>query len=164
MEDTLHALDMTNAVHRVCLFLVFQPQIQQSLDCTRSAWNLHKILSEKNQNLVLLYKLSKQDAIHRGYWHGDPGDSVHDASLPNYGYDPQAPIPPANELTNDPNDGDLERADPQTYVNDDEEILSARNVLEGFDLERDDGNWGIDMWFEAVQNVYEYWVCKGDEA
>ncbi|KAJ7315765.1 hypothetical protein DFH08DRAFT_790196 [Mycena albidolilacea] len=36
-------LDMKNSIHCACLFLVYQPRIQASLDRTRDGWNHHKI-------------------------------------------------------------------------------------------------------------------------
>lgn len=35
-------------------------------------------------------------------------------------------------------------------INDDDALKLAATLLEGFDLNRDDGNWGIDVYCEAV--------------
>ncbi|KAJ6576731.1 hypothetical protein B0H10DRAFT_1836751 [Mycena sp. CBHHK59/15] len=79
-------LDMKNEVHRSCLYLVYQPRIQASLDRTRDAWNHHKIRTERNKTPVAIYELSREYALARGYWTGDPGDDVEFvANDPLYG-------------------------------------------------------------------------------
>lgn len=153
MSDTLGILDMEDSVHRLCLFLVYQPRIQQSLNEAKAGWNLHKIRTEGNRTPVALYELSKQKAIHQGYWTGDPGDSVHDADHPNYGYDPEAPLPPANELRAE---DDPEAENTNLFVNADEHLDMAREILAHIDLDKDDGERGIAVYVEAVQAMYTY--------
>lgn len=150
-------LDMENPVHRVCLYIVFQPRIQHSLDETRRSWNLHKIRTAGNKTPSAIYELSKTRAKNRGYWTGDPGDDISTASQPTYGEDPAEQLPPADELLNDPTSPDhtpypdieAER-EAGVFVNEDEEIREAREILEEFDVNADDGNWGIDTYCRAV--------------
>ena len=146
-------------IHRVCLFLVFHKHIQASLDRTRDAWNHHKIRTEHNRTPVALYALDRQKAITHGYWTGDSGDSVEDVmGDPSYGVDTQAPPPPAAELRTDPS-GPLPEPRPDTgtaerdagiAVNDDDELERARRLMHDFNFDRDDGNWGIDVYVQAV--------------
>ncbi len=96
-------LDMDVEVHRVCLFLVFHSRIQAALDRTRDAWNHHKLRTERNRTPVALYELSRETAINRGYWTGDPGDPVDEVSAdPAYGVDQRAPAPPVAEMNEEP--------------------------------------------------------------
>lgn len=156
-------LDMEEPIHRVCLFLVFLPRIQKSLDETVSSWNHHKVRTAGNKTPVAMYKLSRQHAINQGYWTGDPGDDINTASDPSYGHDPTVPIPPADEMAADPHapvaeeftDTAAER-DAGVFVNGDEEIEEIQDILRDWDLAGDDGNWGIDMYCQAVLAVGMY--------
>ncbi|KAJ7669797.1 hypothetical protein B0H17DRAFT_1086436 [Mycena rosella] len=102
-------LDMENEIHRSCLFLVFQPRIQASLDRTRDAWNHHK-----------------------------------------------APLPPITEqhgepeiVSQEPVGIDAER-EAGICVNDDDELREVQELMPDFDFGRNDENWGIDVYCEAV--------------
>ncbi|KAJ7612597.1 hypothetical protein FB45DRAFT_843087 [Roridomyces roridus] len=151
--ETNGLLDMDNIVHSTCLYLVFVSRIQASLDRTRDAWNHHKIRTEQSRTPIAMYELSREAAIRRGYWTGDPGDDgvVIDEL---YGFDGHAAAPA------EPRDEPLERMEQPTNVpeerttgillNTDEELFAARDLLPGFDWARDDGNWGIDVYCEAV--------------
>lgn len=147
---------MENEVHRICLFLIYHPRIQKSLNNTMDAWNHHKIRTEHYRTPVALYELSREQAIQRGYWTGDPGDDLDTASQPDYGIDPEAPCPPASENAQDPSQTSAEPegvADERAAgiaVNDDQEIQSARDLLADYDFCRDDGNWGIEVYCQAV--------------
>ncbi|KAJ7613558.1 hypothetical protein FB45DRAFT_981796 [Roridomyces roridus] len=150
-------LDMESAVHRVCLYIIFQPRIQHSLDETRSSWNNHKIRTAGNKTPIALYQLSKTRAINRGYWTGDPGDDIRTASDPAYGEDPGERLPPADELANDPTSPDFSEfpnvaaeRDAGIFVNEDEEIREAEEALGDLGIMEDDGNWGIDIYCRAV--------------
>ncbi|KAG8915996.1 hypothetical protein FRC02_004297 [Tulasnella sp. 418] len=83
---------MDNDIQRVASYLVYQPRIQASLDRSLSAWNLHKIRTARNRSPVALFELSREAAITRGYWTGDPGDNLNTASDPNYGVDGEAAL------------------------------------------------------------------------
>ncbi|KAH9932139.1 uncharacterized protein BXZ73DRAFT_46932 [Epithele typhae] len=150
-------LDMNNNSHRVCLFLVFHKRIQDSLDRSRQAWNSHKLRTEHNMSPHALYELSKEEAIQRGYWTGDPGDPAENIDS-MYGVDDSAPIPPADDIRGDPT---APRQEPSAtnpdaqksagiMLNTDEEIEEARRVLHDVDMERDDSNWGIEVYIEAL--------------
>ncbi|RDX40695.1 hypothetical protein OH76DRAFT_1450524 [Lentinus brumalis] len=149
-------LDMSVKAQRVCLFLVFQPRVQASLNRTTDAWNHHKIRTERNRTPVALFELSREIAIQRGYWTGDPGDSAADAGDPLYGVDGQAPAPPAPEVHGEPGHVGAQPRDEEgergagITTNTDSELEEGRRILAGFDFERDDGNWGIDVYCEAV--------------
>jgi len=152
--EELGLLDMEDPVHRTCLFLVFRKRIQKSLDRTRDAWNHHKLRTMRNKTPIAIFELSRQAAITRGYWTGDPGDDHQTASDPMYGFDGEAPLPPPSDIFDD------EPAHTQTEVQDeieegvlvngDEELNDAQELLSEMDLERDNGNWGIDVYCQAV--------------
>ncbi|KAI0686056.1 hypothetical protein C8T65DRAFT_591476 [Cerioporus squamosus] len=158
LED-MGLLDMECEVHRVCLFLVFQKRIQLSLDRTRDAWNHHKIRTEHNRTPVALFELSREKALRRGYWTGDPGDPIADVhNDPSYGVDDRAPPPPSEETRTDPSsrgeqpsvgDTDAERG-AGVVLNSEDELERAKEILSDFDFDWDDGNWGIDVYIEAV--------------
>ncbi|KAF7349604.1 Integrase catalytic domain-containing protein [Mycena sanguinolenta] len=160
-------LDMENPVHRVCLFIVFQPRIQQSLDETISSWNLHKVRTAGNKTPQAIYQLSREKAINRGYWTGDPGDDINTASDSAYGQDPDAPLPPLDELQEDPAAPDYfeypnvsAEREAGILVNDDDEVQEFKNILAGMDLSSDDGNWGIDHYCQAVVAVTENFMTQ----
>jgi hypothetical protein len=154
LEDN-ELLDMDNSIHRICLFLVFHNRIQASLDRAREAWNHHKIRTACNKTPTAIYELSRETAMVRGYWTGDPGDAVEDAADPLYGYDGEAPQPPANETYDDSEFShqavglEAEKKAGIT-VNGDDELDEVRHKLEGFDFDEDDGNWGISVYCRAV--------------
>ncbi|KAF8152030.1 hypothetical protein K438DRAFT_2079523, partial [Mycena galopus ATCC 62051] len=150
-------LDMENPVHRICLYIVFQPRIQRSLDETRTSWNVHKIRTAGNKTPTTIFELSRTRAINRGYWTGDPGDDLRTASDPLYGEDPAEQLPPADELSADPTEPDhtddpdlASERDTSIFVNEDAEIREGRDILEELDVDGDDGNWGIDIYCRAV--------------
>ncbi|KAJ7104728.1 hypothetical protein C8R44DRAFT_746407 [Mycena epipterygia] len=87
-----------------------------------------------------------------GYWTGDAGDTRTEMNE-LYGVDGEGPAP---QNDNDPTERMEQPTMPQAQreagliVNDDDELKLAATLLEGFDLNRDDGNWGIDVYCEAV--------------
>ncbi|KAJ7681188.1 hypothetical protein B0H17DRAFT_1076699 [Mycena rosella] len=149
-------LDMENEIHRSCLFLVFQPRIQASLDRTRDAWNHHKVRTARNKTPIAMFELSRETAIRRGYWTGDMGDDLNTAADPLYGYDGEAPLPPITEqhgepeiVSQEPVGIDAER-EAGICVNDDDELREVQELMPDFDFGRNDENWGIDVYCEAV--------------
>lgn len=156
--EEIGKLDMENPHHRSSLFLVFRRRIQQSLDRTRDAWNLHGLRTERRKIPVAIYELSREKAINGGYWTGDgadPGDPIEVANDEFYGMDGEAPLPPAAELHEDPDGTQDEALDQHTgvSVNSEEELRATRDILGDFDVHREDGNWGIDVYLEAIQIV-----------
>ncbi|KAI0739365.1 hypothetical protein C8Q80DRAFT_1111999, partial [Daedaleopsis nitida] len=154
LEET-GVLDMNNRVHRVCLFLVFHARIQAALDRARDAWNHHKLRTERNRTPVALYELSREIAIRRGYWTGDPGHTVEDVEDPLYGVDGHAPAPPPGEthgepsrLSQQPRNEEERRAGVTT--NTDSELDESRRILHNFNFDVDDGNWGIKLFCQVV--------------
>lgn len=149
-------LDMENEIHRSCLFLVFQPRIQASLDRTRDAWNHHKIRTARNKTPIAIFELSREQAIRRGYWTSDMGDDLDTVADPLYGYDGEAPQPPIAEQAGEPDvvvpepAGIEAQREAGICVNDDEELADVQALMEDFDFQRDDENWGIDVYCEAV--------------
>ncbi len=143
-------LDMDNSVHRICLFLVFHPRIQASLDRTHDAWNHHQLRPEHYKTPVAIYELSRERAIRRGYWTGDPGDSVDEVRRdPYYGIDgdindnyPFAP-PEVDQAINEEDEANV-------ALNDDEDIEFVKELMGIFDFEAEDSNWGIEVYCEAV--------------
>ncbi|KAK7690570.1 hypothetical protein QCA50_005668 [Cerrena zonata] len=88
--EEIGSLDMENTIHRVCLFIVYQPRIQASLERTTNAWNNHRIRTAQNKTPIAIYELSKTKAIRLGYWNSDPDDDITDVAESLYGFDPQA--------------------------------------------------------------------------
>ncbi|KAJ7837474.1 hypothetical protein B0H13DRAFT_1651512 [Mycena leptocephala] len=150
-------LDMENPIHSTCLFLVFQRRIQAALDRARDAWNHHRMRTQHDKTPIAIYELSRTAAITGGYWTGDPGDDVNTvASDPLYGYDSEAPLPPTAMSDNEPLErteqplGTAAEREGGILVNGDEDLLAAKELLGDFDCDRDDGNWGIEVYCEAV--------------
>jgi len=161
--ESLGLLDMDDPIHRVCLFLVYRARIQKSLDETTVSWNNHKVRTAGNKTPIAMYQLSREHAINRGYWTGDPGDHVSDVT-DNYGRESgDGIVPPAEELASDPT---APRSDkfpsPEAehaagiFVNNDNEIQEVRDILGDFDLSRDDENCGINVYCEAVLLVHAH--------
>lgn len=150
-------LDMNVEAHRVCLFLVYHKRIQEALDNTRDAWNHHKVRTERNRTPVAMWSLSRAEAQLRGYWTGDPGDNVGDID-DMYGVDEQAPPPPSEEARSDPSTRGTQPTPGDTtaernagvVLNGDDELERARELLDGFDFDQDDGNWGRNVYSAAV--------------
>ncbi len=132
-------LDMSNDIQRLCLYVVFQPRIQAALNRAADAWNHHRIRTAQHRTPIAIFELSRQHAITRGYWTGDPGDDIHIANLSGYG------LEEGNQHV-EPEDSDNIR------VNDDEDIEYVRRAFSGMgvDLQKEDGNWGIEVYCEAV--------------
>ncbi|KAK0445297.1 uncharacterized protein EV420DRAFT_1314236 [Desarmillaria tabescens] len=140
-------LDMENSVHRICLFLVFHPRIQASLNRTRDAWNHHQLRTEHYKTPIAIYELSREKAIRRGYWTGDPGDHADQVrGDPHYGVDGDI----ENDYPYAPPEAVQEQDPADTEVNHDEDIDMARKLMGDFDFERDDLNWGIEVYCEVV--------------
>ena len=153
---------MNIRLHRIALFLVFRPRIQQSLDEMMAAWNNHKLRGERNRSPNYIFDASRRKAIREGYWNSDPGDSIADASDPFYGVDEQDETSvPTNELETDAAETPDEEVEAGIRVNKDEDLSHAQSFLPGFDYERDDGNWGIEVYIEVLQALA---ACYRDEA
>ena len=110
-----------------------------------------------------MYQLSREHAINRGYWTGDPRDHVSDVT-DNYGQESgDGIVPPAEELASDPT---APRSDkfpsPEAehavgiFVNNDDEIQEVWDILGDFDLSRNDENCGINVYCEAVLLVHAH--------
>lgn len=126
------------------------------LDLMIESWNHHRVRTAGNAAPYALFQLSRTEAITRGYWTGDPGDSIEEVD-DLYGVDATAPLPPANEIAEDPSaqsyaeflDKEAEH-EAGLSVNDDEEINHAREALGDYDVLREDGNAGIDVYCDLV--------------
>jgi hypothetical protein len=162
---------MENDIHHSRLFLVFQPRIQLSLDRTGDAWNHHKIRTARNKTPIAIFELSHETAIRRGYWTGDAGDDIATASDPFYRYDDEGPLPPVGEQGAEQ---DAVSAGPEGIdaeweagicLNDDEELAGVQQLMEDSSLDRNDENWGIDVYCEAVlvlaAKIAYYHNCEG---
>ncbi|KAJ3515573.1 hypothetical protein NMY22_g14424 [Coprinellus aureogranulatus] len=160
MED-VGLLDPNNQLHLLALYIVFQPRIQKALDETRTSWNNHPIRTARNKTPVAIYQLSREYAINAGYWYGDPGDDVgcvDESYGEDFGDDGEPDIrPPEEELESDPvaprSDSFAsveEEKEAGIVINDDEEIAEALTVLQGMDLQSDDGVFGMDLYCQAV--------------
>ncbi|KAK1235244.1 hypothetical protein PQX77_001537 [Marasmius sp. AFHP31] len=160
----VHLLDMEDSLHRICLYIVYQPRIQASLNRTMASWNNHRMRTAQNQTPLALYELSRETAINRGYWTGDPGDNITMASDPDYGQE-DGDLPPLDELPTDPQHPEYtdytslaeEKAN-GVFVNNNTEIAEGIEFFESreFDTGREDGNWGIDVYCEAVMLMEQH--------
>lgn len=80
-----------------------------------------------------------------GNWTGDPGDDVATDLDLLYGFDGEAPMPPAMENLDDAEEGkepsntDKERA-AGISMNGDDKLHEAMEMLAGLDLNAEDGN------------------------
>lgn len=168
LED-MGLLDMGNPVHRICLYLVFQPRVQASLDRTVAAWNNHRVRTARNRTPNAMWEASRERAIQEGYWYGDPGDDLNEVGDDlHYGVDGEAPLPPADEMRDDPlpprtadEGSDESEIGAGIRMHGEEELDDARSVLEGFDLDQDDSNWGIDTFCGAVAYMYSKLYSSG---
>jgi hypothetical protein len=150
-------LDMENPIHRVCLFIVYSPMIQASLDRTVASWNLHKLRTAHNRSPLAIYELSREQAIQQGYWTGDPGDDIRTASAAEYGLDSDGPRPATNEdeadgasAEPDGDAADLRAAGVQ--LNAEEELKAAEDMFAdaGIDVEGNGDDDGISAFCRAV--------------
>ncbi|KAJ7048689.1 hypothetical protein C8F01DRAFT_1003888 [Mycena amicta] len=141
-------LDIENPIHRTCLYLVFVKRIQDSLDRTRVAWNHHRIRTKHQRTPVALYELSRVAAIYAGYWTGDAGDPQETVDE-LYGVDGDGPVPrddnDPEERLEQPTAPEAQRA-AGLFVNDDDELADAAQVLQGFDLDREDEYVVCEQW------------------
>lgn len=141
-------------IHRLVLFVVFQPRIQASLRRSADAWNHHQVRTAGNKMPIALYELSREHAKTHGYWTGDPGDDIDTASHPSYGLE--------DELDSQCTPGDHsvpeEEDSANIRVNEDDDINFVRKAFEEmeFDVEKEDNNWGIDVYCEAVLRFQTY--------
>lgn len=153
--ETNDHLDLDNILHKLCILLVFHDRIQESLNRTAHAWNHHSIRTEGNLTPVALFELSRERGIREGWWEYDPGDPIEFAADPDYGVDGEGPLPPEGEMREewqrthrraDENDVGFEVDEEKAEM-----LAEARRLLDGrIDLNRDDMNWGIDVYIEAV--------------
>ncbi|KAK0432216.1 hypothetical protein EV421DRAFT_1719707, partial [Armillaria borealis] len=143
-------LDMDNSVHRICLFLVFHPRIQASLDRTRDAWNHHQLHTEHYKTPIAIYELSREKAIRHGYWMGDPGDSVDEVRRDLY-YGIDGDIHDNYPFTPPEVDPAMSQEDKvETSLNNDEDIEFVKMLMADFNFEVEDSNWGIEVYCKAV--------------
>ncbi|KAJ3516069.1 hypothetical protein NMY22_g14294 [Coprinellus aureogranulatus] len=170
MED-VGLLDPNNQLHLLALYIVFQPRIQKALDETRTSWNNHPIRTARNKTPVAIYQLSREYAINAGYWYGDPGDDVgcvDESYGEDFGDDGEPDIrPPEEELESDPvaprSDSFAsveEEKEAGIVINDDEEIAEALTILQGMDLQSDDGVFGMDLYCQAVVRLTAHYGHK----
>src|SRR6266849_6488336 len=162
LEDAL-LLNMEICLHQIALCLCFGPRIQRSLGEMKTAWNAHSLHGEQNQSPNLSWSISKTEAITCGTW-PDPGDPIHIATSSLYGVDDEDDIsPPIQEIDEDPNNVQAE-VDNGIQVNTDAELHEAQKLLADFDFNRDDGNWGIDVYIDAVRRLAEVYPRGRSEA
>jgi hypothetical protein len=161
---------MDNLVHRTCLYLVYEDRIQHALDRSKDAWNHHEIRTAHYRTPIAQFEISREKAINQGYWTGDAGDSIDEASQSFYGVDSDAPIPPADEMAGEPSAPRMEPLDPADQaaqgisVHTDEELEDARMLLHGFDYHRDDKNWGLDVYCQAVELMFANLAARAGNA
>lgn len=155
---------MTNRLHRIALFLVFEHRVQQSLDEMAAAWNSHPLRGEGYRSPNLLFTLSRQKAQMDGSWISDPGDDLGSASNPLYGVDQQDGfVPPVNELEEDPDMVQNEAGD-GTQADFDEELNNVKATMHNFDCQHDDGNWGLSVYVQAIFHLTVLYPSERDEA
>ncbi|KAJ3818121.1 hypothetical protein EV361DRAFT_811824 [Lentinula raphanica] len=151
LEDN-DLLDMTNSIQRLCLYVVLQPRVQQSLNRSSDAWNMHRVRTAGQKTPIALYELSREYAKTRGYWTGDPGDDLRTAQRPSYGLEDEMEdgVPGDHQV----NEQDSENVE----VNDDDTISYVCSAFQdmGWDVEREDDNWGIEVYCQAVLKLQAY--------
>ncbi|KAF6747406.1 hypothetical protein DFP72DRAFT_1149225 [Ephemerocybe angulata] len=157
-------------IHLTCLYLVFHQRIQHSLDETRTSWNNHTIRTARNKTPNAIYQLSRERAINAGYCTSTP--AMQQKMLMTCMEKTPANIrPPLSEIHEDPiaprSDAFAsveEEKDAGVVVTDDEELEEAREALKDMDFTVDDGNWGIDLYCQAVVRLTAYYDnCGTDE-
>jgi hypothetical protein len=136
-------LDMSNQAHQLCLLLVYQPRIQAMLDRAKNAWNHHQIRTAHYRTPITIFELSQEKAVRKGYWTGDPGDDVDNVDEA-YGIDGDAPIPLAENSSSG-------------VTNSKEEIATVKRLFGDFQYDRQDDNWGISVYCEAVLRLASIW-------
>lgn len=142
-------LHTDNIIEKTALFIVFQPRIQATLDAAAAAWNVHQMRTTGHKSPQVIWHLSRTEALRKGYWHEDPGDDLFTASDPLYGVDGQGPLPSDAVMEEELVEG--------IRIHDDARLKQARILLAGVDLERDDGNRGMDVYQEVVRRLEELW-------
>ena len=117
----------------------------------------------KYKSPLAIYELSKTAAMNAGYWDSDPGDTITDASHPDYGRDPGAPNPPHEDQRDDGMGIGMDQS-AESCVDYDKELSAIQEILEDLDIDtnRDDDNWGIEVYCDAVLGVESYFVQQQD--
>lgn len=142
---------MGHPIERTALFLVYHGRIQASLDRAARAWNTHQMRTEHQKTPLVMWHLSRTEAIRLGYWHSDPGDDFETASDPLYGVQGEGPLPhdPTPDFQPDAEDEIAQGI----RINDDARLEKARELLPGIDFDRVDGNHGMNVYQEVVRGL-----------
>jgi hypothetical protein len=113
--------------------------------------------TEHHKTPIAMYELSCEVAIQCGYWTGNAGDPL--LATDNfllYGVDTDAPLSPVDEVATDPESlheepiGSDAEKEAGIFLNEDAELQEVCSLMDGFDFDEDDGNWGIEVYCKAV--------------
>lgn len=143
-------LNKDDPIQMIVLFLVYGPRIQAAVDRAVVAWNAHQVSSEGGQEPRAMFELGRLEARRLGYWENDCPEgfeAVVDAAWKRAEVD----IIRANGGRRPTS---LDEAHAGLRVHDDKKLNRARELLSHIDLERNDGDWGTDVYIEAVSALY----------
>jgi hypothetical protein len=146
----------SDPIHRATLFVVFQPRIQADLEAMIGGWNIHKVRTAENQAPEAMWHLGRLMAHQGGYWEDPVDEGVGDdygidgAAVERLGPERVAEMEAEDvaAAAQDNDEGELGQGGPK-----DDDIDAVSKLLEGFDLARDDGRYGMIVYLEAVERV-----------
>ena len=152
--EECNLLNVEAVIHQTCLFIIYQLLVQVSLDQSREAWNQHRVRTEGNKTPRALWELSREAAIHEGFWYGNPGNDIDLVADPLYRQEAQFVHEAAEEQ------GDKEEI--QGDNGDKTEIkrrLAEMHYLLGYDFNlqsKNDNRWGTGLYCHVVEAVANY--------
>ena len=138
-------LDRNNNVHMISLHSVFLPRLNRTLESFTSAWNNHAIRTEHNWTPNQLWVNGNIDRRNtflstvQDIIANDNSATVDD--LEWYGYDPNAPFPEDNELS-------------QVVVDDVDGIDNGiLNVIRTINPLQESNSMGVDIFLDCVRQI-----------
>ncbi|KAJ7923702.1 hypothetical protein B0H13DRAFT_1864687 [Mycena leptocephala] len=137
-----------------------QSTATQGAKCFDLLWTSLSALRTSSDALPPSQRCRWHRHFHLRNFPSDPGDDINTASDSAYGQDPDAPLPPLDELQDDPPapeyseypDVSAER-EAGILINDDDEVRECKEILADMDLSSDDGNWGIDHYCQLFSSL-----------
>lgn len=139
-------LNKDDPVQTMALFLVFAPRIQAAVDRAVDAWNAHQMSSEHGQEPRAMFELGRLEARRLGYWENDCPEDL-ERMVAEAWEETEANIIQANGGRRP---SALDEYHAGLRIHDDQKLNKARELLDHIDFKRDDGEWGTDVYLEAV--------------